>query len=470
MITLSLAEIAHAVDGTLVVGDSGTTGSTTLSGEAQTDSRLIEPGQLFVAKRGEDTDGHLFVGAAIDRGAALAIVEHDTDSRIAQIVVEDAVVALGKLAREVVARLKRDHGLTVIGITGSNGKTTTKNLLNAMLSTAGETVAPVGSFNNEVGAPLTMLQATASTKFLISEMGADGVGDIAKLANMAQPDIGVVLMVGLSHVGRFGGIEVTARTKAELVAALPSTGVAVLNQDDPRVAAMAENAQARVLWFGQTAAAGVRATDVRASATGTTFTVHVPSGESAEVHFRVLGEHHVGNALAAFAVAYECGVLLPDAVAAIEGVVRAERWRMEVLPARDGITIINDAYNASPDAMTAALKTLALIRDPGQRTVAVLGAMSELGEFSGDEHDRIGLQAVRFNISRIVVVGDEARRMHITAINEGSWDGESVFFSSQDEAFAYLANEISAGDLVLVKSSNSAGLRFLGDRLGAHFA
>jgi UDP-N-acetylmuramoyl-tripeptide--D-alanyl-D-alanine ligase len=238
-----------------------------------------------------------------------------------------------------------------------------------------------------------------------------------------------------------------------------------------------------VLWFGLDARAQVRATDIVSRATGTSFMLVLPAqaggaavaGAAVEtverpVSFRVLGEHHVMNALAAAAAAHTLGVGIDDIVSALESVERAERWRMEVMGGARGVTIINDAYNASPDSMAAALKTLAQIAEPGERTVAVLGEMSELGEFSGEEHDRIGLLAVRLNIGQLVVVGPAARRMHISTINEGSWDGESLYFDTPDEAYDHLASALKPGDTVLVKSSNSAGLRFLGDRLGELFS
>lgn len=466
MIRLTLSEIADRLTGALHPGGTDATPDTVVDGPVETDSREIVPGGVFVAKRGDDTDGHLFVGAAVERGAALAIVEHPVDEAVAQIVVADAVTALGELARFVVERVRDTGDLTVIGITGSNGKTTTKNMLETILAAEGETVAPIRSFNNAVGAPTTMLRTTTSTRYLIVEMGASGIGDIARLVAMAKPDIGVVLKVGLAHAGGFGGIESTLQAKTEMVSDLPPDAVAVLNSDDPRVASMADKTRARVLRFGQEAPADIRATDITGSRTGTTFTAHVPGEEPVTIRLRVLGEHHVMNALAAISVAHVLGVTLVRAATALETLTRAERWRMEVLGGRDDVTIINDAYNASPDSMSAAIKTLAQIAEPGKRTIAVLGAMSELGEYSGDEHDRIGLQLVRLNISRLVVVGPEARRMHISAINEGSWDGESVYFGDMDAAYDYLAAELTPGDTVLVKSSNSAKLRFLGDRLG----
>jgi len=315
-----------------------------------------------------------------------------------------------------------------------------------------------------------MLDVTADTEFLIVEMGASGSGSIARLMRLARPDIGIVLTVGLAHAGEFGGIEATTNTKAEMVVELRETDIAVLNADDPRVAGMAARTGAGIVWFGQGGAATVRATDLNASASGTTFVLHLASGDRRTVSFRVLGEHHVMNALATAAAAEQLGVGIDDIVVALESVSTAERWRMEVLGGRDGVTIINDAYNASPDSMAAALKTLAQIRVPGQRTIAVLGEMAELGELSGEEHDRIGLLAVRLNISQLVVVGAAARRMHISTINEGSWDGESAFVDTPDAAYELLRGSLQPGDTVLVKSSNSAGLRFLGDRLGELFS
>lgn len=471
MIALSIAEIAHAITGEVhLAGD--VTPDTVVTGAVDTDSRLIEPGGVFVAKPGEETDGHLFVGAAVEKGAVLAIVERVVDAGVTQIVVDDAITALADLAREVVSRARAAGELRVTGITGSNGKTTTKNLLARMLDGEGETVAPRASFNNEVGAPLTMLRVTESTRFLVSEFGASAPGEIARLAGLVDPDLAVVLMVGMAHAGGFGGIEATFHAKAELVRALRPGGVAVLNADDARVAAMAPIAAERgaeVRWFGRGAGAThVRADDVVVTASGTSFTVSA-DGVALPVRLRVLGEHHVMNALAAITAALTLGVSLADAVARLETVEIAERWRMQPLGS-DRVRIINDAYNASPDSMSAALRTLAQITGPAERTVAVLGAMSELGEYAEEEHDRVGLLAVRLGIQRIVVVGDAARRMYLEAVAQGSWDNEAVFFSTADEAFEYLQRELRDGDRVLVKSSNSAGLRFLGDRLGESFS
>ena len=470
MIALTLAQLASVLDGGLHLA-SDDSPETEVSGGVDTDSRLIERGGIFVAKPGDVTDGHLFVDAAVSNGAAVAIVERVVPASVSQIVVADAIGALADLARHVVAQVRDAGELRIVGITGSNGKTTTKNLLARILEDEGETVAPRASFNNEVGAPLTMLRVSQGTRFLVSEFGASAPGEIARLAGLVEPDIGVVLMVGLAHAGGFGGIEATFAAKAELVRALRPGGIAVLNVDDPRVAAMAPIAAedgAAVRWFGRGAGADVRADEVEVTADGTRCVV-TADGASTPLHLRVLGEHHVMNALAAIAAATALGVSLSSCVERLETVELAERWRMQPL-GTERIRIINDAYNASPDSMAAALRTLAQITGPDQRTVAVLGAMSELGEYADDEHDRVGLLAVRLGIQRIVVVGADARRMYLEAIAQGSWDAEAVFFPTADEAYDYLIGELRDGDRVLVKSSNAAGLRFLGDRLGESFS
>lgn len=469
MIALSLAEIAAVIGGELRLAGPDSA-ETVVDGVVDTDSRSMNPGAIFVAKPGAETDGHRFVGAAVQAGAVLAIVEHPVDVEVTQVVVPDVVVALADLAREVVARVRARGDLRIVGITGSNGKTTTKNFLARILQDAGDTVAPIKSYNNEVGAPVTMLRVTEDTRFLVSEFGAAGPGSIARLAGLVEPDVAVVLMVGMAHAGGFGGIEATAQAKSELVAAARASGTAVLNVDDSRVAAMRELAEdrgMRVVGFGHGDSAEVRASDIQVTASGTHCVIEA-DGERIPLRLRVLGAHHVTNALAAIAAARVLGVSTSDAVARLETVEIAERWRMQPL-GNDRVRIINDAYNASPDSMAAALRTLAQITGPEERTVAVLGAMSELGESAGEEHDRIGLLAVRLNIRRIVVVGPEARRLYLSVVGEGSWDSEAVHLPDQDAAFEYLRTELRDGDRVLVKSSNSVGLRHLGDRLGELF-
>jgi UDP-N-acetylmuramoyl-tripeptide--D-alanyl-D-alanine ligase len=461
VIALTLGEITEILAGRLVSADPGVS----VDGTVQTDSRMVTEGSIFFALPGEITDGHLFAPAAVAAGAALIVTEHELDLPVAQIVVTHGLDALAALAGAVIDRVRAAGRLTVIAITGSNGKTTTKNLLRAILSAEAPTVAPQGSFNNQVGAPISMLGIDLSTRYLIVEMGASGAGEIARLVRIARPDISVVLKVGLAHVGEFGGIDAVQRAKAEIVETLPASAVAILNADDGRVVAMAERTAARVRHFGLAASAELSATDVIATATGTTFSLVTNTGSFA-VHMRILGEHHVLNALAALSVADELGVDLAGAISAIEGVPRAERWRMEVLTPDSGVVVINDAYNASPDSTAAALKTLAQIVRAGERSVAVLGEMAELGEYADEEHDRIGRLAVRLNIQKLLVVGHRARHIHNAAGLEGSWDGESQLVDSVEQAYDLLREELREGDVVLVKSSKSAGLRFLGDRLG----
>lgn len=484
MIALTLAEIATAVDGELVRGAA----DTTVDGPVETDSRLVGAGSVFFALLGEETDGHRFVPSAATAGAALVVTERAVDlpegSATAQIVVADGYAALAALAHEVVARVRAGGSLRVVGITGSNGKTSTKNMLRTILSRAGETVAPEGSFNNHVGAPISMLRVTADTRFLVVEMGASGIGHIAKLVRIAEPDVGVVLKVGLAHAGEFGGIDATERAKSEMVTDLPATATALLNVDDDRVARMRERTDARVVGFGTSAGADYRISGVTTDREGTRFTLTAPpvgdaapvpddaTGgpsdvlETVDVRLAILGEHHAMNAAAALTVAHLWGVPLADGAEALASMTRAERWRMELLQGPDGVTVINDAYNASPDSTAAALRTLAQVVRPGERTVAVLGEMAELGEFSVEEHDTIGRLVVRLNIGQLVVVGRGAMPIHQAATLEGSWDGESVFIEDVDDAVRALQELVRPGDVVLVKSSKSAGLRFLGDRLG----
>lgn len=458
-----MQDLSDIVGGQLVLADADSADST-ISGEVHTDSRKVTPGALFFALPGESTDGHLFVGAAAELGASAAVVERAVDVAITQIVVPDGVAALATLAREVVARVRGRGRLKVVAVTGSNGKTTTKNMLRAILEQEGPTVAPFGSFNNHVGAPISMLGVDDDTEYLVVEMGASAIGEIASLIRIVTPDVGIVLKVGLAHVGEFGGPDAVETAKSEMVTDLPETAVAVLNIDDPRVVRMADKTRASVVWFGLDDRAEVRATDVVGSASGTSFTLLVDE-TSIPVDLRILGEHHAMNALAAIAATRALGVPPERAVAALGGLAKAARWRMEVQPREDGVVVINDAYNASPDSMAAALKTLAQVTAPDQRSVAVLGEMAELGEFSDEEHDRIGRLVVRLNIRKLVVVGHAARHIHNAAGLEGSWDGESVLVADADEAYDVLREELRPGDVVLVKSSGSAGLRFLGDRV-----
>lgn len=378
------------------------------------------------------------------------------------VVVDDVTDALGALARHTVGGL----GTTVVALTGSAGKTSTKDLIAQLLERTGETVWTPGSFNNEIGLPLTALRAVESTRFLVLEMGARGIGHIRYLTSLTPPRIGLVLNVGTAHIGEFGGREAIATAKGELVEALPSAedgGVAVLNADDPLVRAMAARTAARTLFFGEAEDAAIRADNVGLTADGRpSFRLRTPTG-CADVTMRLYGEHHVSNALAAAAVAHEVGMSATAIAETLSAAGPLSKWRMEVTERADGVTIVNDAYNANPESMRAALRALAAMgeaaRARGGRTWAVLGRMAELGDDALAEHDAVGRLAVRLNVSRLVSVGGrEAAWLDMGAKNEGSWGEESVHVSDAQAAVELLRGELRPGDVVLVKASRAVGL------------
>ena len=464
MIALALTEVARVTGGSLAVPPGVDPERVVVDGPVVTASRESGPGGLFVARSGERADGHDFVPAAVGRGSVAALVTRPVEG-VPCVVVADTQDAFAALAREVVRRLPR---MAVVGITGSSGKTSTKDLLGTVLATAGPTVAPVGSYNSEVGVPLTVCRVTEDTRFLVVEMGARGIGHVHYLARMAPPHVGVVLNVGTAHVGEFGSREAIATAKSELVAALPTDGLAVLNADDAAVRAMASVTTARIVLVGEADDADVRATDVSLDAGGrASFTVHTPQGSRA-VHLGLVGRHHVGNALAVVAVATELGLSLESTCAALESARPVSRWRMEVVERADGVTLVNDAYNANPDSMRAALTALERMGE-GRRTWAVLGTMLELGDESDALHAEVGAEVVARGVDELVVVGAAAAPLAAgarAAAPASGVDGTRVReVPDADSAAALLEAELAAGDVVLFKSSRDAGLRLLGDRL-----
>jgi UDP-N-acetylmuramoyl-tripeptide--D-alanyl-D-alanine ligase len=458
VISTTLAEIANALGGRLA-GDADP--NARITGEVVVDSRKVGPGALFAAVRGEHVDGHDYARTAIDAGAVAVLADHETGTPA--VLVDDVIAGLGRLARLVTDRLT---DTAVIALTGSSGKTSTKDLLGQVLGTLGPTIAPTGNFNNEIGLPLTALGADENTRHLVLEMGARGIGDIAYLCEIVPPTIGLVLNVGSAHVGEFGSREGIARAKGELVEALPADGVAVLNADDPLVRAMASRTRAKVVTFGESGYADVRAENVTLDDRGrASFTLCTPQG-SAPVILRLYGEHHVANALACAAVAREVGMTVEDIAAALGAAGTLSRWRMEVTRRDDGVTVVNDAYNANPESMRAALKALVAMAGGENRTFAVLGEMRELGEASLTEHDAIGRLAVRLNIHRLVAVGGrEAAWIDMGAKNEGSWGEESVLVPDVEAAVELLRGELAPGDVVLVKASRGAALERVADAL-----
>jgi UDP-N-acetylmuramoyl-tripeptide--D-alanyl-D-alanine ligase len=461
VIPLSLAELAMLTGGQL---DGGADPQAVISGAVVVDSRDVVQGSLFVAVRGKRADGHDFASAAVAAGATAVLAEHPFV--VPAIVVADSVTALGDLGRSVVDRL--EHA-AVVAVTGSSGKTGTKDLLSQVLAARGPLVAPPGSYNTEIGVPLTVLAADSSTRTLVLEMGARGLGHIARLCRIAPPTVGVVLNVGSAHLGEFGDRDAIARAKAELVEALPAGGSAVLNGDDPVVRRMADQTEARVLMFGMSVHADLRAEDVVLDPAGRArFTLVAPDGAAA-VALNLVGEHHVGNALAAAGGAHVLGLGV-DLVAAELSKARAiSRWRMEVTERPDGVTVVNDAYNANPESMQAALKALVAMAG-GRRTWAVLGEMRELGDASAADHDALGRLAVRLDVNRLVAVGPAARAIHLGAAHEGSWADEAAWVPDIEAALDLLRAQLQPGDVVLVKASRAAGLERLAEVLVAEAA
>jgi len=456
VIALSLAEIASVVGGqTHDIPDP----SVQVHGPVVIDSRQVADGSLFAAFVGERVDGHDYADRAVRAGAVAVLAQRPVG--VPAIVVEDVQTALGALARHVVRRL----GATLVALTGSAGKTSTKDLIAQVLRSKAPTVFTPGSLNNEIGLPLTALTATEETQFLVLEMGARGIGHIGYLTDLTPPKIGLVLNVGTAHIGEFGGREQIAQAKGELVEALPEDGTAILNADDPLVRAMASRTKAKVILFGESGEADVRAENVRLTDSGQpAFSLHTPSGAS-EVTMRLYGEHHVSNALAAAAVAHELGMSAEEIATALSEAGSLSRWRMEVTERPDGVTIVNDAYNANPESMRAALRALAAM-GTGRRTWAVLGKMAELGDEALAEHDAVGRLAVRLNVGKLVAVGGrEASWLQLGAYNEGSWGDESVHVSDAQAAVDLLRSELRPGDVVLVKASRSVGLESVAEAL-----
>ena len=434
------------------------------------DSRRATEGALFVALPGERSDGHAHVTAAAAGGAAAALVTRPVAGGLPQVLVADGVVGLGALARGVVGRAKSDHGLTVVGVTGSSGKTSTKDLIAQVLDQAGPTVAPVGSFNNEIGAPLTALGVDARTRFLVAEMGARGLGHVAWLCGITPPTIGAVLNVGHAHLGEFGSVDAIAQAKGELVEALPAEGWAVLNADDARVAAMASRTPARLAFFSAVGDPGRG--DLRVWASAVTpdalqrhsLTLHAAGAVagSAPVVLRVLGAHQVSNALATAAVALAAGLEVSTVATALSGATARSRWRMELVQRGDGLAVLNDAYNANPDSMAAALHAFAGLRRPEGRLVAVLGDMLELGPDAAADHLAVGRLAAELGVDELLAVGGFADEVAAGFARSGR---RARTFAHTDDVAAHLRTVVAPQDVVLVKASRGLALETVADAL-----
>ena len=437
----SLAEVAEAVDG-VDVGDEVRVAS------VSTDSRADVSGSLFFALEGERTDGHRFVADAMSRGAVAVVVRRSASDAVPRVEVTSTSDALLALAADE----RRRSDARVVAITGANGKTSTKDLAAAVLSRRFRTYASPRSFNNEVGLPATLLGAPDDTEVIVAELGARRQGDVALLMRIADPSIVVVTNVGVAHIGVFGSWEAIVQASAEPVDALRAGGVAVLNLDDPVVATFEPPHGARTVTFGRNAAA-----DGRAS-----FEL-VASGRREPVRLAVPGEHMVPNALAAAAVGMELG-MSPDECAAALADARVSRWRMETFDGRGGIRVLNDAYNANPESVAAALKTAMAMAGDG-RVIAVLGRMAELGDIAEREHERVGELAARLGVDRLITVGTEAKAIAVAGLREGVEPDGVASYDDAEVALADVLAHAREGDLVLVKGSRVVGLETLAEAL-----
>ncbi len=462
MIALTLAELARIVGGEVVDADP----RLLVTGPAFLDSRAPEPAGLFVAFEGEQVDGHDYAAAAIAGGAAAVLGTRATG--VPTVVVPEARAALQELARQALAlRRQGDDAPQVVAVTGSQGKTTVKDMLARVLADAGPTVATAGSFNNELGLPLTVLRATSETRYLVLEMGARGVGHLAELCTIAPPDISLVLNVGKAHIGEFGSQELIAVAKGELVEALGPRGHAVLNLDDPLVAAMAARTEARLWTFGRSPAADVCLEEVEVDDLGRASFTLVHGGSTEQVSLRLLGEHQALNAAATAATALAAGLALGDVAASLRAVERLSPWRMELHERADGLAVVNDAYNANPDSMRAALETLARMGRSGRRTVAVLGEMRELGADSEAEHREVGRLADQLGIDLVLVVGKGAQGISDALVELRGDDQRTRRVDTTTHADDWLRENVAGPDVVLVKASRGGRLERVADTLVA---
>ena len=437
------SEIAAIIGGTLSGEDILVTAAPSLK------SSDVKQGGIFLAIQGENVDGHDFVHDAFSHGAVLAITTRTVSQR--HVLVTDVTAALTLLARFARSELK---DLTVIGITGSQGKTTTKDLLRHMLSQQGETVAPAGNYNNELGVPLTLLDCSSATKYAIIEMGARHSGDIAHLASIARPDIAVVLRVGMAHVGEFGSIEAIAKTKSELISSLSSTGIAILGQYDPYTKAMKSLHDGRTIAFGTNHSDEVRATEIEMREGRPHFDLVTPAGRAA-VGLRIVGEHQISNALACAAVGTALGFSIDSIATALSTAHIESKWRMEIHEF-SGVLLINDSYNSSPDAVEAALRTLILFaQERGGRAWAFLGKMAELGESSAKAHQQVGTLAYQMGIDHLVCVdAPEYEPAHHS-------DGQTNLHLCDRNGARAIAEQIEPRDVILVKASRSESFEIL---------
>lgn len=450
---LTLSQIAQIVGGQLF-GD----GNLLISG-ITTDSRSVARGDLFCAIVGSRINGHDCIEAATTAGAVAGLVSQQVSGPhvlVPESLDGDPVVAaLAKIATHVRASMKN---IEVIGITGSSGKTSTKDMIGQVLANAGKTHAPAGSLNNELGLPLTILSAPDGLRFLVTEMGMRGMDQITYLCNIAFPTIGVITNVGQAHLGEVGSVENIAKAKSELVKALPDDGVAILNADDPQVMAMQTMTKATVFSYGFATDADVRAEQISITPRGTYTFDLIYRGNRVATSLPFLGLHNISNVLAAAAVGISVGMELEDIAGAIADLKQMSKWRMEVHQVSNDVTVINDAYNANPESVAAALRTLANIPATGA-TWAVLGKMHELGESSDKLHAQIADLASELGISHLIAIGESARAYGLeSAMSSGA---NAVWLPDFQAATDYIVNGVNSGDVLLFKASRAEQFELL---------
>ncbi|MEA2557850.1 MAG: UDP-N-acetylmuramoyl-tripeptide--D-alanyl-D-alanine ligase [Actinomycetota bacterium] len=447
-----MSDVARAVDGRLVGNDVEVEAVTT-------DSRSVSPGVLFIALPGERTDGARFVPEAVAAGACGVVVADGTDVDGPAVFVRSPGEALMRLAADERSRMDA----TVVGITGANGKTSTKDLTAASLAGSLRTHASPGSFNNEIGLPVTLLTTPPDAQVVVAEMGARHKGDVSELCAIARPDIVVVTNIGLAHIEIFGSWDAIVEASAEPVEAVGTGGVAILLADDPVVAGYRDRCAGRVVTFGISASADVRATSVSLGADGRARFTAATAGETAEVQLAVAGEHMVSNALAAIAVGRELGVSLVDAAGALAD-ARVSHWRMETFTTAGGIRVVNDAYNANPESVAAAIKAARWMAGDAH-LIAVLGPMAELGSVAMVEHERVGELAARVRVDRLITVGAAAYPIAVAGLREGVEPDDVATYERGEEALADVRAHARPGDVVLFKASRVAGLEKLAEAL-----
>lgn len=490
MITMTIADVLTVTGGQWHPGPQAATSmidptGIPITGEVRIDSRSCAAGDLFVALPGDRVDGHDFALPAHLAGAVAVLASRPVPD-VPCVVVADPMIALGRLATASLARLPE---LVVVGITGSSGKTSTKDLIGELLTRWGPTVCPTGSYNNDLGVPLTVLRANEHTRYLVLELGSRGVGHIARLTKIAAPTIGLIVNIGTAHLGEFGSAEVIALAKSELVAALPSAengGIAILNADDPATAYLAGRTAAQVWTFGAAPDADVRFDRVEMNASGRPRFRLTAGAHQVEVAMpHLVGRHQTANAAAASAVALAAVARerppgKVDSAATLErlhdigrGLAAARprsRWRMELTERNDGVSVLNDAYNANPESMRAALDALIALADGHRRTWAVLGAMGELGGTAPAEHEALGREVRQRGVDRLVAVGSDAAGIYAGAAGDPAEKERFIHVPDISAALHVLGSQLQAGDVVLVKASRYVGLEQLADALLAEGA